>query len=84
MGNESENKMINISERELMEIMADESNEVIKVMSKDGSKSGAFSASIILFMATFSAGILKRIDKKMNEESCEEETTYHYSERGDK
>ena len=86
MSNDIESKVINITEKELMEIMSEETSEVIATMTK-GEKSGSFSISMLLFMATFSAGIMRRIEKKMNGETKEEDLDYEpyrYSERGDK
>ena len=87
MGNGNETKMINISEKDLLDIFAAETSEAINVM-KGEDKNTEFSVTMILFMATFSAGVMKRIEEKMGYKSKKEENLdyepYHYSERGDK
>lgn len=84
MGNGNENKIINITQKDLLEILAEETSEALSIMNGDG-KDADFSATMLLFMATFSAGVMKRIDTKMkNEEDDLGYEPYHYSERGDK
>lgn len=83
---DKEDKLITITERELMEVMADETSEALSIMN-GSDKDATFSATMLLFMATFSAGVMKRIEKKMNGETKEENLDYEpyrYSERGDK
>lgn len=76
-----EDRIITIRERELMEIMAEESSDVLNSMS---SKNASFSASMVLFMATFSAGVLKKIEDRCKQENPSDFEGYHYSEKEEK
>lgn len=71
-------RTITISEKELLGILASECANVVKTMGEKGDS--GFNFALALLMATFSAKVTSKIFDK---DDTEENSGYHYSERGE-